>query len=179
NWHHARHSGLLSPDPIDLQLGRLADLGWLSRSDVPRVAREWRSTCRWIGEQTPLGTRFLTPRNQMTFKWYAGRAEAVNVKDIPQDARHVIRWQDRRELLYPPNTGPVGLLAHEPERLLELARQFDCDYIVLDYFLARQAETPLELPDWPLVYQSAGDRSSACFLVFKIPPQAAPTPGSK
>ncbi len=176
NLHHARHSGLLSPEAIDLQMTRLADLGWLPRTEVSRVTREWRETCRWIGEHTPTGTRFLTPRNQMTFKWYAGRAEAVNVKDIPQDARHVILWQDRRELLYPPNTGPVGLLAHEPQRLLELARQFQCDYIVLDYFLARNAETPVELPDWPLVYQSADDQQSASFLVLKIPPPEASAP---
>ena len=166
---HSRQAGWLAPDSIDLQIRRLGELGWTAPGDDRRVASQWRETCRWIEAKTPADAKFITPRNQMTFKWYAGRAEAVNVKDIPQDARHVIRWQDRRELLYPPETGPIGLLAHAPERLRELAGQFRCEYVVLDYFLTRNSPHPIKLPNWELVYHSAAEPQEACFLVYRLP----------
>jgi len=58
--------------------------------------RAWRHVCRWISQpaNTPLDARFLTPRMSRTFKWYAGRSEVVTWKDIPQDARSIVKWWD-------------------------------------------------------------------------------------
>src|SRR5262245_41460819 len=35
--------------------------------------RDWTNACAWIAAQTPTDAMFLTPREQQTFKWYAGR----------------------------------------------------------------------------------------------------------
>jgi hypothetical protein len=55
----------------------------------------WVRACLWIAEHTPDDAVVLTPRRQQTFKWYAGRAEVFNYKDIPQDAAGLVEWKRR------------------------------------------------------------------------------------
>lgn len=55
--------------------------------------------CRWIDQNTPREALFLTPRQNVGFKWYAERAELVTWKDCPQDAVGIVEWKDRLELV--------------------------------------------------------------------------------
>ncbi len=71
--------------------------------------RAWRDVCAWIEEETDPQSRFLTPRNQQTFKWYAGRAEVVCWKDIPQDAAGIVQWWNVLQEIYTPAVSEGGL----------------------------------------------------------------------
>jgi hypothetical protein len=53
------------------------------------------AACRWIEQHTPQEALFLTPRYNVGFKWYGGRAEYVSWKDCPQDARGILEWRTR------------------------------------------------------------------------------------
>jgi hypothetical protein len=139
--------GALSPNLGDPQWNWLEREQLLNRGDRPRVARQWRETCQWIRDNTPADSLWLTPRHQQTFKWLAQRAEAVNGKDVPQDAAAVVEWQDRREALFPPETGAVGLTGLGEQRLIELARRYGAEYVLVDEFLGkRQLDLPIVYP---------------------------------
>ncbi|MBL9124268.1 MAG: hypothetical protein JNG90_11595, partial [Planctomycetaceae bacterium] len=81
---------------------------------------------------------FLTPRLTQTFKWYAGRAEVVNLKDVPQDARSIVDWWQRlasiHRVLLP--TGERvwldSLAEQSPARLRELAARYEFDYLIAE-----------------------------------------------
>jgi hypothetical protein len=109
----------------------------------------WRRLGQWIDSHTPPGARFLTPRAQQTFKWYAQRAEVVTWKDVPQDAAALVEWRRRFDEIYGP-IGWRGLTAYSDEQLADLARKYDAQYIVID---RRRAARRLGLervyPAWP------------------------------
>ena len=79
-----------------------------ARHDDPRpradVAVEnvaaWRKVCEWIARETPADACFLVPRLDQTFRWYAGRAEVVSRKDLPQDAAAIVEWWQRMQTVY-------------------------------------------------------------------------------
>ncbi len=91
----------------------------------------WRRMGAWVRENTPSDARFLTPRAQQTFKWYAERPEVICWKDVPQDAAALVEWRRRFEDVYGP-IGWRGLTAYSDAQLLELARKYDAHYIVID-----------------------------------------------
>lgn len=155
-----RH-GVLAPRGIDPQWNALARWGLVAESDWPRIVRDWQAIGEWIRTETPPDSLFITPRNQQSFKWYAQRAEVVNVKDIPQDATSVVEWQYRRESVYPPETGALGLAGLGEPRLIALARQYGAEYIVVDEFLGKRT---LSLP---IVYPPA--TQEAAFRIYRIP----------
>lgn len=110
----------------------------------PRLLANWRDACRWARQHTPPRARFFTPRLTQTFKWYAGRPEVVNWKDLPQDAEGIVEWWRRIEAIHL-QEGPEGprfgrLTDHDAARWHELARRFSADYL-----LAR-SQPPLGLP---------------------------------
>ncbi|MCD0461919.1 DUF6798 domain-containing protein [Roseiconus lacunae] len=74
-----------------------------------QVFRDWVAVCDWARSSTPVSEVFLTPRHQQTFKWYAGRGEVVNWKDVPQDATSLIEWLERFEDVFPKHVGAVSL----------------------------------------------------------------------
>ena len=92
----------------------------------------WQTACRWIAANTPASATFLTPRFQQTFKWYAGRGEAVTWKDVPQDAKGIVEWRRRMEELYPEQVEEEGLVAHGEENLRRLAHSYGFQYVVID-----------------------------------------------
>jgi hypothetical protein len=96
--------------------------------------RDWRSVCGWVSENTAENAMFLTPREQQTFKWYAGRSEVVNWKDVPQDARGLLEWKRRMSLVYPGDREHHrrDLAAFSDEELAALAHQFGATYVVVD-----------------------------------------------
>jgi hypothetical protein len=119
--------------------GTLTDWGSVRSLRLgPEAARQWfddwRAVCRWIAEHTPPDAVFITPREQQTFKWYAGRAEVVNFKDVPQDAASLLEWKRRLEALYPrdPAHRQFDLAAFTDAELIALARRYGAAYLVVD-----------------------------------------------
>ncbi len=96
--------------------------------DVDRdaVDADWRAACGWISRNVRTGTVFLTPPRQQTFKWYAHRAEFVTRKDVPQDARGLIQWQQRLRAVKALGTSPTD----DPARLSALAAEYGLTHMI-------------------------------------------------
>jgi hypothetical protein len=95
----------------------------------------WREACEWAAAETSPDAVFLTPRLAQTFRWYAGRAEVVNRKDIPQDARGIVEWRRRNELIHgmpagSPTAWRESLAELGSRRLRELGAEFGADYVI-------------------------------------------------
>jgi hypothetical protein len=140
----------------------------LPGSSEPLTAREWlaywQDTCAWIEANTPPDAKFLTPRRQQTFKWYAGRAEVASWKDIPQDARSIVAWRELLRELYPPEPDhwEADLAAFTDEELVALAKKHNCQYIVVD---RTRSSRRIGLPS---VYPLFREQNPA-FEVFRVP----------
>ena len=94
--------------------------------------QNWVRVCNWVRENTPEDTVFITPYQQQTFKWYAERTEVVAWKDIPQNAESIVSWQQRlKEIQEPQQFSELGLLMYTDQRLGQLAKKYDADYLVL------------------------------------------------
>lgn len=92
----------------------------------------WRKVCDWIARETPTDAVFITPADQQTFKWYAGRSEVANWKDTPQDALSVNQWYQRvTELIVPQREFELGLLSYSDDQIRELGRRYQADYLVV------------------------------------------------
>ena len=132
----------------------------LARFRVPRADAGdsaeywgWRRACQWIADpaHTSPDARFLTPMKVQTFKWYTGRSEVVNWKEMPQDARSIVRWRDMLYAIHevdPDSDNPQWYTAlgdMGAVRLRRLGQQFAADYVLTE----RNPEVPL-----PLVYQN-------------------------
>ncbi len=120
---------------------------------VPRAARlrdyaAWRDVCDWIAQspEIPADATFLTPRMNQTFKWYAGRSEVANWKEIPQDARSMVEWWDRLVQLHGTGSNDrrfrwrASLAELPPQRLRQLGERYDAGYLVTE------SQPPLDLP---------------------------------
>jgi hypothetical protein len=121
----------------------------------PRADREnkvpdyiaWRHVAEWVRHHTPADAVFLTPRAPQSFRWYSGRSEVVNYKDLPQDAATILQWKRRMLAVHgaPPDSDPPrkwlkSLTERTPEQLRQLGREFDAPYLVTE------AEPALALP---------------------------------
>jgi len=140
----------------------------LPGSDRLLTAREWlahwQDACRWIHEHTPADARFLTPRRQQTFTWYAGRAHVAGWKDIPQDARSIVAWRRALDELYPSTDSHwrEDLAAFTDAELVALARKHRCQYIVID---RTRSQRRIELPSVYPLYRE----ENPAFEVFRVP----------
>jgi hypothetical protein len=97
----------------------------------------WVEVCDWIKANTPPDALFLTPRQNLSFKWRTGRPEVVNRKDIPQDAAGIVAWHDRLKDIYTTqfggvdqNVDSVGALGDD--RVLELAKKYHAKFVLSD-----------------------------------------------
>ena len=129
----------------------------------------WQDACEWVARsgQIPPDARFITPRLAQTFKWYAGRGEVVNWKEIPQDAAAIVKWKRRIDGLYvagrdrPHDESLADLGA---KRLQDLGERYKAAYVItvtqprLDLpvlyknstyiiYQLRRAEPPVETTD--------------------------------
>jgi hypothetical protein len=96
---------------------------------------DWRDMCQWIAENVEPDAVFLTPRGSQTFKWYAGRAEVVNYKDLPQDAPGIVEWWRRVDAIYRHDERGERVycssLAKQTAALLtEVGQRYAADYMV-------------------------------------------------
>jgi hypothetical protein len=153
----------LQPHPMDVVMAPGSRASEISASEL---FDHWLAATRWIEQNTPKEARFLTPRRQQTFKWYAQRPEVVNWKDVPQDAAAVVAWREAMDEVYPPATGRFDLAAHRPDELRRLAEKYNVQYVLLDRRLAGRS-----LP-WPRVYP-AFDEENPAYEVYLVPPKAA------
>lgn len=93
---------------------------------------KWVQVCQWISFNTPADAKFLTPHQQQTFKWYAGRNEIVNWKDLPQDARSIVQWRNRvDEVIVPQQQYELGLMSFSDDQLRELANRYGARYLLV------------------------------------------------
>jgi hypothetical protein len=125
---------------------------------------DWKAICRWAKANTPPDARFLTPRHQQTFKWYAERSEVANWKDVPQDAASLVEWRSRLSALYPRDRlhHAQDLAAHSDEDLLKLAQTYQAGYIIIDRTRSRR---PIALPRvYPLLREE-----NPSFDVYRVP----------
>lgn len=101
---------------------------------------EWRDACRWIAGagRIPRDATFLTPRTCRTFKWYTGRAEVVNWKDVPQDSRSIVEWWRRQQAIHatdgndPQRRWFASLAEQGEDRLRQLGRRYHADYVLTE-----------------------------------------------
>lgn len=107
-------------------------------AEHPLLYEDWRRACDWIAANTEPHAKFLTPRWQQTFKWYAQRSEVVSWKDVPQDARSLVEWWERLGEACPPIVSAGGIAALTDDRILELATKYRFQYLVVDRWLGER-----------------------------------------
>ncbi len=153
-----------------------ADMRSLPQSDDPRHFAEswenWVKVCHWIRDNTEEHAVFITPHQQQTFKWYAGRSEVFSWKDIPQDAARIVEWNRRYERLRRVQQMSIlELLSYSDEQLLEIAGEYAADYMVVPqrvYDLA-SGDPDVGKPKFQVVYPAAGVKASYVVLKFSEP----------
>jgi hypothetical protein len=119
---------------VDLPARRRADPRPPADASIANL-EAWREVCQWAAAETPPDSVFLIPRLAHTFRWYAGRSEVVNRKDIPQDAPGIVEWWRRNCRIYgaPPESSARwhdSLAELGSRRLLELGAEFGADYVI-------------------------------------------------
>ncbi len=120
------------------------------KADYGRVVYwPWRDACAWIADsgQIPSDARFITPLMVHTFKWYAGRSEVANWKDIPQDSQSILEWWARVHDIDIGHLGEVDSYMPDSvaelgvDRLRQLGKKYEADYVLT----RRTPPLPLEV----------------------------------
>ena len=116
-----------------------------SRSINMKTYQDWIDVCCWIRESTVPDARFITPRKQSTFKWYAHRSEIVSWKDVPQDSAGIVDWKRRFDHVFKFDTLQFGLATWNAEqRLLDLGKQYQAQFVVMERRHVRNRKQYLE-----------------------------------
>ncbi len=123
---------------------------------------DWLAVCDWISKNAPDDSLWLTPEYQQTFKWYAGRAEVVCWKDVPQDNESVRKWYERLVMCRQPRSSSNERLGWKSDQLISLARRYGFRWVLVDRGIQ---EKPLL--DFEIMYPIATENKS--FAVFRIP----------
>lgn len=110
-----------------------------------KIIQDWKQVCSWIRENTPPDCRFITPRAQSTFKWYAHRSEVVAWKDVPQDAVGIVNWRNRFSEVFGGATFRFGLATLNAEReLIQIGKKHNAQYVVIERRHVRERKNELE-----------------------------------
>ncbi len=122
---------------------------------------DWINVCRFVRANTPEDAVLLTPRHQLTFKWYAHRAEVVNWKDIPQDVASLRKWARRFTDVYPTELSTMRVTIRY-DRLREFRERYGVDWMVVDRRVVG--------PHLPLVQiYPLGDERNATYAIYRLP----------
>lgn len=97
-----------------------------------RKYHNWIRVCEYIRSHTAPDAVFWTPFDQQTFKWHAHRAEIVNWKDVPQDARHILEWHRRLQDLYPRGLAGRHATGWSDEEIIEKMRRYGAHYLLVE-----------------------------------------------
>ena len=96
------------------------------------VFKNWKRICRWVAENTSKDAIFITPAQQQTFKWYAGRAEVCCWKDVPQDPSAMVQWKSRiDQLTVPQRTSDLGIFTYSDEQLRFFAQKYGATHLIV------------------------------------------------
>jgi hypothetical protein len=153
------------------------------RSDKNLAYDDWLQTCAWVREHTDAGDIILTPRMSSTLHFYAGRAEVVNWKDIPQDAAGIVAWWKRMFDVHTlPNDIPQwegktldpaflakapspkfveSLALLGPAKINELARKYGAKYAIIQ--LGPEIPHLAATPVWP------PDTTGHVYAIYRLP----------
>lgn len=93
---------------------------------------DWLAVCDWASKNSPSDSLWFTPEHQQTFKWYAGRAEVVCWKDVPQDNENVRRWYERIVLCRQPRNSKDERVEWTSEQIIELSKQYGFRWVLVD-----------------------------------------------
>jgi hypothetical protein len=134
------------------------------RADRMPTYASWRDACDWIATsgQIPSDARFFVPRGAQSFKWYSGRGEVFDWKEIPQDAAGLVEWWSKHKTIYvlphPPPLGRFcdGLDAAAAENLKQLAVHYQAGYAIVPRETSH-GTLPLEV-----LYENPG------YIVYKV-----------
>lgn len=130
--------------------------------DQMKQYHDWLRVCRWIRENTPNDSLWLTPRRQQSFKWQTGRAELVSWKDMPQDANSLVEWSKRVDACFKYDAEKI-LQPWTTEQLWEFHRTYGVRYVLLDRRTVNQRPPLLSI-----VYPEQSDMNDS-FAVFEFP----------
>lgn len=155
---HRLPGSFLQPRPMEGAAGR-------STAKFPSRERfdQWRRACQWAADNTAADAKFLTPRRQQTFKWYAGRAEVACWKDVPQDAAAIVAWKRTLAEVFPAGAIHADLAFHSDAELVALAGKHGAAYILIDRTRSRR---PIGLT---LVYPESPGENGA-YAIYRVPP---------
>ncbi len=146
----------------------------IPRSAPPKesIADGWLDACHWCRDNTDSKAVFLVPRGCDSFKWEAQRAEAGSWKEIPQDAKSIVKWNKKMKAFYAnPNAEPdsanywnqplVGVFINKGRAtVLKEAKKYGYQYAVVETPPYVVATIPEALKRWKefekndLVYQN-------------------------
>ncbi len=118
----------------------------------------WRSLCEWIGENTPKDALFLTPTKSQTFVWYAHRGEVVSWKNVPQDAKSLVEWQNRMLAIHGTmNSQKLSMHFSEEtiKKLKDIAKRYGARYLI--YFAGKKVSLPVVKRNEHFVLYSISD----------------------
>jgi hypothetical protein len=130
-----------------------------------QIYRNWRKACGWISKNTDHDAVFITPAQQQTFKWYAGRTEVCCWKDVPQDPDTMAKWRKRIQLLVEPQReSDLGVFVYSDEQIWEMAGRFGATHLLT---LQQSAELISEPTGFKQVYP-ADPKARTTFAVFEL-----------
>jgi hypothetical protein len=163
---------ILAVGGAGLQLcNRLAEWNVAPRSMEDEVdPAAWRYACSWVAQsgKIPADACFITPDESETFKWFAHRAEVVNRKEIPQDARSIVEWWQRRWQIHSVDgtedserwfdtLADLGDTAGGLNRLKRMGAKYHAGYVIT-------VATP-RLP-LPVAYENEA------YIIYRLPPES-------
>ena len=123
--------------------------------------RDWLAVCRWAKQSSEPNEVFLTPRHQQTFKWYAERAEVVNWKDVPQDAKNLLEWNRRFQEIFPQRLGHIRVTIQYAS-LRDYRRRYGVRWMIVDRRVCGESLPLVQ------VYPTESE-SNRTFAVYELP----------
>jgi hypothetical protein len=95
------------------------------------VFKNWKRVCDWVAEHTAEDAVFITPAQQQTFKWYAGRTEVCCWKDVPQNPKAMVQWKSRiNDLVEPQRTSDLGIFTYSDQQLRFFAEKYGATHLI-------------------------------------------------
>ena len=154
----------------------------IPRSAPPKesIADGWIDACKWARDNTPQEAVFLVPRGCESFKWHAHRAEAGNWKEIPQDAKSIVKWNRKMEHFYA-NPGEakdsptrwnqalnVVFINKGLDRVLKESERYGYQYAVVETPPYTIFSVPEAARRWQIFIDSCCVYSNPQFVVLKL-----------
>lgn len=154
----------------------------IPRSAPPKesIADGWIDACEWVRDNTPKEAVFLVPRGCESFKWHAHRAEAGNWKEIPQDAKSIVKWNRKMEHFYA-NPGEakdsptrwnqalnVVFINKGLERVLKESERYGYQYAVVETPPYTIFSVPEAARRWQIFIDNCRVYENTQFVVLKL-----------